>query len=405
MGIVTRVNYCVLEIMRKILTLLSLTLALSCTSNLPIFANNVLKLVNVGATNDQQNDLLGWDEQLWGSLQQYGDKQALLQSIDNSLRYIDTPGAIRAYRNYSASGITRERVKRSLIRFRQLLLISKNPQELQTAVKREFQFYRSVGKDQQGTVLFTGYYQPIHEASKVKTAEFPYPLYRRPDDFSRWKKPHPTRAQLEGKDGLQGDKGRLRGLEIAWLRDRLEAYVVQIEGSAVLHFTDGSTMGINYGGATDYPYVSLGKELVKAGEAPKEGLTFPVLIKYFADKPNKLDNFIVRNNRFVFFQIKNDLDAKGSLSVPLTADRSVATDKSIMPPGALALIYAPIVYPNREGKMEEKLVSRYVLDQDAGSAIKGAGRVDYFMGTGQLSEARASVTMGNGQLFYLLLKQ
>ena len=391
--------------MRKILTLLSLTLALSCTSNLPVFANNVLKLVNVGSTNDQQNDLLGWDDQLWGSLQQPGDKQALLQSIDHSLRYIDTPGAIRKYRNYSRSGITRERVKRSLIRFRELLLTAKNPQELQSAVKREFQFYRTTGRDGKGSVLFTGYYQPIHEASKVETAEFRYPVYRVPPDFFRWRRPHPTRAQLEGKDGLQGDKGRLRGLEIAWLRDRLEAYVIHIEGSAVLQFTDGSTISISSAAATDYPYVSLGKELVRAGEAPKEGLTFPVLIKYFADKPRKLDNFIPRNNRFVFFDIKTDLDARGSLSLPLTADRSVATDKSIMPPGALALIYAPIPYPNSEGKIEEKLVSRYVLDQDAGSAIKGAGRVDYFMGTGQLSEARASITMGNGQFFYLLLKQ
>jgi membrane-bound lytic murein transglycosylase A len=391
--------------MRKILTLLSLTLALSCTSNIPVFANNVLKLVNVGSTNDQQNDLLGWDDGLWGSLQQPGDKQALLKSIDNSLRYIDTPGAIRKYRNYSASGITRERVKRSLIRFRQLLLTSKNPQELQSAVKREFQFYRSAGRDGKGSVLFTGYYQPIHEASKVETAEFRYPVYRVPPDFFQWRKPHPTRAQLEGKDGLQGDKGRLRGLEIAWLRDRLEAYVIHIEGSAVLQFTDGSQISISSAAATNYPYVSLGKELVRAGQAPKEGLTFPVLIKYFADKPRKLDNFIPRNNRFVFFDIKTNLDARGSLSLPLTADRSVATDKSIMPPGALALIYAPIPYPNSAGKIEEKLVSRYVLDQDAGSAIKGAGRVDYFMGTGQLSEARASITMGNGQFFYLLLKQ
>ncbi|HEY9702692.1 MAG TPA: MltA domain-containing protein [Allocoleopsis sp.] len=391
--------------MRKILTLLSLTLALSCTSNLPIFANGVLKLVNAGSTNNQQNDLLGWDDQLWGSMQKPGDKQALLQSIDYSLRYIDTPAAIRRYRKFSASGITRDRVKRSLIRFRQLLLTSQNPQELQAAVKREFQFYRTTGRDGKGSVLFTGYYQPVHEASKVETAEFRYPVYGVPPDFFRWRRPHPTRAQLEGRDGLQGDKGRLRGLEIAWLRDRLEAYVIHIEGSAVLQFTDGSTISISSAAATDYPYVSLGKELVRAGQAPKEGLTFPVLIKYFADKPRKLDNFITRNNRFVFFDIKNDLDARGSLSLPLTADRSVATDKSIMPPGALALIYAPLPFPNSQGKMEEKFVSRYVLDQDAGSAIKGAGRVDYFMGTGQSSEARASVTMGTGQFFYLLLKQ
>ncbi|HEY9706487.1 MAG TPA: murein transglycosylase, partial [Allocoleopsis sp.] len=66
--------------MRKILTLLSLTLALSLTSSLPIFANNILKVINVNSTNDKQNGLLGLDDQLWGSLQKPGDKKALLKS-------------------------------------------------------------------------------------------------------------------------------------------------------------------------------------------------------------------------------------------------------------------------------------------------------------------------------------
>ncbi|HEY9702691.1 MAG TPA: MltA domain-containing protein, partial [Allocoleopsis sp.] len=214
-----------------------------------------------------------------------------------------------------------------------------------------------------------------------------------------------TRLQLEGKDGLQGNKGRLKGLEIGWLRDRLEAYLVQIEGSAILKFTDGTTTGIGFAAGTDYPYVSLGRELIKAKELPEEGLTLPILIKYFQEKPEKLDQFIPLNNRFIFFRTKKDLDATGSINVPLNPDRSVATDKSIMPPGALALIYAPIPYPNSEGKIEPRLVSRYVLDQDTGSAIKGPGRVDYFMGTGQLPGDRAAVTTGTGQFFYLLLKQ
>ncbi len=75
-----------------------------------------------------------------------------------------------------------------------------------------------------------------------------------------------------------------------------------------------------------------------------------------------------------------------------------------MPPGALALIRASIPFANPTGKMEERIVSRYVLDQDAGGAIKGAGRVDYFLGTGKLVGDRAGVTVSNGQLFYLLLK-
>jgi membrane-bound lytic murein transglycosylase A len=76
-----------------------------------------------------------------------------------------------------------------------------------------------------------------------------------------------------------------------------------------------------------------------------------------------------------------------------------------MPPGALALIHAPIPFQNAKGAMEHRTISRYVLDQDTGGAIKGPGRVDYFLGTGKVAGERAGVTVANGQLYYLLLKQ
>jgi membrane-bound lytic murein transglycosylase A len=95
----------------------------------------------------------------------------------------------------------------------------------------------------------------------------------------------------------------------------------------------------------------------------------------------------------------------GSINVPLTASRSIATDKSLMPPGALALIHAPIPFKNAKGEMEFRTVSRYVLDQDTGGAIRGPGRVDYFLGTGAVAGDRAGVTVADGQLYYLLLKQ
>jgi membrane-bound lytic murein transglycosylase A len=74
-----------------------------------------------------------------------------------------------------------------------------------------------------------------------------------------------------------------------------------------------------------------------------------------------------------------------------------------MPPGALALIRAPFPFVNN-GKLEHRTVSRFVLDQDTGGAIKGPGRVDYYLGTGDIAGDRAGVTVSDGQLFYLLLK-
>jgi membrane-bound lytic murein transglycosylase A len=348
-----------------------------------------------------QPDSTCQDEQLWG---QQGDKKALLKAVDYSLRYLQTPEAVAAYQKYPVTGITRDRLFRSLKRFRQLLLKSKSSTELQTAINREFIFYQSIGKDGKGNVLFTAYYEPLYAASRVPTAEYRYPIYRLPPDLASWSKPHPTREQLEGKDGLQGSKGRLRGLELFWLRDRLEAFDAQIEGSARLQLPDGKQTTVGYAGHTAYNYTSIGWELAQDGKLPLAGMTMPKIEQYFQQHPQELNNYLPRNRSFVFFQENYGLPAMGNLNVPVTAERSIATDKSLMPPGALALIRASLPFVNSNGKMEYRIVSRYVLNQDTGGAIKGAGRVDYFLGTGKLAGDRAGVTVGNGQLYYLLLE-
>ena len=331
-------------------------------------------------------------------------RQALVQAIDHSLYYLSTPKAARSYRKYANSKFNLAHTRRSLLRFKELLLTTNSPQALEKAVKQEFTFYQSVGKDKRGKVEFTGYFEPTYTASRVRTAEYKYPLYRKPANFKRWSRPHPTRAQLEGKDGLAQGKSILRGQELVWLGDRLEAYLVQVQGSARLQMTDGTTMTVGYHGTTNYAYVSLGGELIKDGAFGKDELTLPRLLEYFEQNPHKLDQYVPRNNRFVFFRKTDGKPPTGNLGVPVTGDRSIATDKSLMPPGALALIVAPIPDLNPAGKIETRVVSRYVLDQDTGSAIKGAGRVDVFLGSGETAGERAGRLNGSGNLFYLLLK-
>jgi membrane-bound lytic murein transglycosylase A len=344
---------------------------------------------------------IGFDEQLWGTS---GDKVAMLKSIDRSLSYLETPAAIKAYQNYAVNGINLDRVRRSLVRFRQLLNTSRSANQLQAAVNREFVFYQSVGKDNKGTVLFTGYYEPIYEASRQKTAEFKYPLYKAPANFSTWKEPHPDRAQLEGIDGLQSANSQLAGNELFWMRDRFEAILVQIQGSAELNLTDGTKTTVGFAGGTNFAYNSIGKELAKDGKVTPSQLSLPGIIRYFRDNPRELNVYIPRYKRFVFVKETFKGEPMGSINVPVTPDRSIATDKSLMPPGALALVHTELPYSGNGRSIEQKLVSRYVLDQDTGSAITGPGRVDYFMGTGKVAGDRAGVTGGPGQLYYLLLK-
>ncbi len=364
-----------------------------------------LKPIDLGSDCSPRQACLGWDEQIWGSRGKRGDRLALLASIDNSLRYLAKDTAIATYQQYPIKEITLDRVRRSLLRFRQLVVKSKSPEQLQAFIRREFVLYQSVGNDGKGTVKFTSYYEPVYTASAVKTAIYKYPLYRLPPDFDNWAKPHPKRLDLEGKDGLLGDKSPLHGLELVWFRDRLDAYMVHIQGSAQIKLTNGKTTSVGYAGGTDYPWTSIGKELAKDGKLPLEALTLPKVVNYFQQQPKELNNYLPRWERFIFFKETGGVAPTGSIHVPITPERSIATDKSLMPPGALALVYTSIPYHISGRKLEYRTVSRFVLDQDTGSAIKGPGRVDYFMGSGKLAGDRAGITGGNGFLYYLLLKK
>jgi membrane-bound lytic murein transglycosylase A len=348
------------------------------------------------------SDVLGLDDQIWGESGKPGDRRSLLIGIDYSLAYLETPKAAAIYDHYAIAGITRDRVRHSLQRFRQLVVSSNSPAQLQAAVKREFLFYKAAGKDGKGHVGFTGYFEPIYTASRERMGEYRYPLYRLPPDLASWSKPHPTRLELEGADGLSAT--RLRGLELVWLRDRFQAFLVHVQGSARLKLTDNSLMTVGYASKTDRTYTGVGRELVKDGKFSLEDLTLIRLTQYFKQFPGDMNKYLPRNESFVFFRETNGAPATGSLGLPVTEERSIATDKSLMPPGALALIKTKIPYQNQKGNFEQVTVSRYVLDQDSGAAIKGAGRVDIFMGTGDLAGDRAGLINATGELYYLILK-
>lgn len=275
---------------------LTLPLLLGCTAaTTPLTAATppVDPLPLTVVSTDQLPKGLAKDQQLWKKVNgQKGDYKALLTAIDHSLEYLGTDKAQKDYQDYKVPGITRDRVSRSLRRFRQLVVQAKSPKALETAVKREFQFYQSIGNDQKGNVDFTGYYEATYPASRQPTAEFRYPLYQAPADLKQWPKPHPTRAELEGSDGLQASQGPLKGLELVWLRDRIQAFLVQVQGSARLGLTDGTEMTVGYAGKTAHPYTSIGKALIADGKFTLEELSLPVVLQYFEENPQDLDLYI-----------------------------------------------------------------------------------------------------------------
>ncbi len=325
----------------------------------------------------------------------FADRQIMIQAIDHSLSFLAKPSAQKFY---PIGSISHDRVVRSLKRFRQLLQETSTKTEFEQKLLDEFVFYQSIGHDNKGTVLFTGYYEPVFLASKTKTGRFRFPLYRLPPNFSEWQKPHPTRQALETTD-------KLKGLELVWLTDPLEVFLIHVQGSARLTLPDNKIMTVGYAGKTDRVYTSIGKELVKDGKLKEEDVTLPVVLDYFKQNPQELMTYLYRNESFVFFRETAGRPATGSIGVPVTPDRSIATDKSLMPPGGLALISTTLPFFSHNSKVPQyRTVSRYVLDQDTGGAIKGAGRVDIFMGTGQKAQDRSGLVKSQGKLYYLLLK-
>jgi membrane-bound lytic murein transglycosylase A len=317
------------------------------------------------------------------------DRERLLQAIAYSLRFMQSP---QSQSRFPVAGISHRRVWQSLIRFEELVRQAKSAEELQEAIAREFVLLKVSDR-----VLFTGYYEPVFRASRVRTGQFRYAVYRLPPDFHRWSKPHPTRAELERSD-------RLKGLEIAWLADPFEAFLVQVQGSARLDLGNGQVLTVGYAGKTDQPYTSVGRELVKDGKMKLEEVTLQSLQAYFRQHPQELIPYLHRNKSFVFFRETNGQPAIGSLGVPVTAERSIATDKSLLPPGAIALIHTELPFPDGRGGYTKRRISRFVLDQDTGSAIRGLNRVDIFMGTGAIAQERAGLITSTGALYYLLLR-
>lgn len=359
-----------------------------------------------GCAAQQAAELISQDVALLAS-----DRTALLSAIDHSLAYLQTPGSVNAYHDYAVPGITHERVRLSLQRFRTLVALSNSVAELQTAVAAEFDIYQATGHDEAGTVSFTGYFEPTYQASLTPDKTYRYPIYKRPPTLDQWSEPHPTRTDLEGTDGLQSQQGPLADLALAWLPTRLEAFLIQVQGSARLEIADGSTLSVGYDGHTNYPYTSIGRALIDDGIIAADELTLPVLMEYFEQNPAALDSYIPRNNRFVFFRETNGAPATGSLGYPVSAGRSIATDKALMPPGALALINLPIPQTDQaalasqiDSSANSSTTSRLVLDQDTGGAIKGAGRVDLFVGTGAEAGEIAGLINHEGSLYYLLVK-
>ena len=280
--------------------------------------------------------------------------------------------------------------------------------------------YRGGGNRKE--VLFTGYYEPALEGSRLPGIEYTVPLYRVPMDLvnvdlgrfrsdlqgsrivGRYQQgslvPYFSRHEIDRLGFLAG-----KGYEIAWLKDPVEAFFLHIQGSGRILLPDGSSIRVHYAASNGRPYRSIGEFLIQSGKVPPQEVAMQSLKAYLKAHPSERDPILDQNERYVFFE-KVQEGTLGSLSVPLTAGRSLATDPALYPPGSIAFVETEVPVLGEDQRVTGwKSVKRFVLNQDTGGAIRGAGRADLFWGSGEQAGAEAGCMKKSGRLYFLAPKQ
>jgi len=288
--------------------------------------------------------------------------------------------------------------------------------EVRAFFERYFDAYRIVsetGRHREASGLITGYFEPQLDGDRSPTAEFDTPLYAPPPDLLtidlgalypelRGKR---LRGRLEGNrvvpyfSRAQLDRDpALRGREIVWVHDALGAFFLEVQGSGRVRLPSGETIRLQYADQNGYPYRSIGRYLIEHGELAAGQATLPRIRAWALAHRKRLPELLDANPSVVFFEEAPlgdpTLGPKGALGVPLTPERSIAIDPAFIPLGAP--VFIATTFPGSDVALE-----RLVMAQDAGGAIRGPVRADFFWGTGSAAAREAGTMRELGELWLL----
>jgi membrane-bound lytic murein transglycosylase A len=184
----------------------------------------------------------------------------------------------------------------------------------------------------------------------------------------------------------------------------VDLFFLHIQGSGKISLEDNGTLDVHYHTTNGHPYRSIGKTLIESGKIPREEMSMQAIREYVKKHPEEARDIFGSNPSYVFFKIEAE-GPLGCLGEALTSGRSLAVDRSIFPMASLSFIQTTVPVISGDGKIQEwKACTRFVLNQDTGGAIKGAGRADLFFGSGPYAETAAGHLKHEGDLFFLVMK-
>lgn len=349
------------------------------------------------------------------------DPESLRAAIRQSLVYLQKLPPDRVV-GEQPRVMTAAEVTGSLLALEKLLGQWRCMECLAREIDSRFDLLPSSADPQLSEVLFTGYYQPILEGSLLPTEKFRYPIYGKPADLIMAEKvtllpkmivektfgraegeqfiPYYSRREIDEAGSLRG-----RGLEIAWLEDPIDVFFLHIQGSGLIRLPDGKQLSVGYAGQNGRPYRSIGRLLIDRGKVGREEMSMRRLRRYLRENPKEINEIFSYNESYIFFRVLEN-GPLGSLEVPVTAGRSLATDARLFPKGALTLIQTEIPVIDGAGRLAGwRPITRFMLNQDTGGAIRGPQRADLYFGTGDEAAGLAGYMNRPGKIFFLVLKQ
>ena len=348
------------------------------------------------------------------------DFDGLATAIDQSLLYLSRVPDDRSFQ-LGAATFGKAHMRRSLETFRAFIATRPDRARLNAFVRRHYRVYRSIGRPPDDDVLFTGYFEPLYPGSLTPSADYRIPVYGPPEDLvtanlgdfskalsgkrivgrveARRLVPYHTRREIQAGGLLEG-----KAPVIAWMRDPVDLYFLQVQGSGRIQTPDGRRIGILYAAQNGHDADLVGRHLIRENKVPVEEMSMARIRRYFREHPEDIDRLLYQDPSYVFFRI-GATGPLGNLGVEITPGRSIATDRQLFPNGALAYIDTrkPLV-SDRHSIGEWAPLRRFVLNQDTGGAIKGPGRADLFWGSGPYAETAAGHLKHPGDLYFLVLK-
>ena len=225
--------------------------------------------------------------------------------------------------------------------------------------------------------FYTGYYEPEVVGSRKPTDDFKVPLYGSPKSKAGKVLTQYDRKEIE-EGALDG-----KGLEICYVKNSVDAFFAQIQGSTRIKLDDGTLLRLNYIANNGKPYTPVGRILLERGIYTPEEMSMDKIREYMEANPEEGKELRLRNRSFVFFsetRLGPQDEAIAAQGIPLTPGRSIAVDPSFHTYGTPVWIDAQ--FPIK-GLAPVDAFQHLMVAQDTGSAIKGPARADIYFGHGE----------------------